>query len=104
MDDYIKREAALALVQPDAPEDEKAAVTIATAKKLVRSIVRRAPAADVVPVVHGHFVHDGQLYVGGVDWWHCSICGRLVTNVERHRFEYCPWCGAKMGDNESEAR
>lgn len=50
MDEYIKREAALALVQPDAPGDEKAAVTIATAKKLVRSIVRRTPAADVAPV------------------------------------------------------
>lgn len=33
MDDYIKRKDALALVRPDAPEDEKAAVTIATAKK-----------------------------------------------------------------------
>ena len=52
MDKYIKREAALALVQPDAPEDEKAVVTIATAKKLVRSIVWRTPAADVAPVVH----------------------------------------------------
>lgn len=37
-------------MQPDAPEDEKAAVTIATAKKLVRSIVWRTPAADVAPV------------------------------------------------------
>lgn len=52
MDEYIKRETALALVRPDAPEDEKAAVTIATAKKLVRDIVRRTPAADVAPVVH----------------------------------------------------
>ncbi len=52
MAEYIEREAALALVKPDAPEDEKAAVTIATAKKLVRSIVRRTPAADVAPVVH----------------------------------------------------
>lgn len=52
MDEYIKRETALALVQPDAPEDEKAAVTIATAKKLARIIVLRTPAADVAPVVH----------------------------------------------------
>lgn len=50
MAEYFEREAALALVRPDAPEDEKAAVTIATAKKLVRSIVRRTPAADVAPV------------------------------------------------------
>ena len=34
MADYIDKEAELSLVQPDAPEDEKAAITIATAKKL----------------------------------------------------------------------
>lgn len=95
MDEYIKRKAALALVKPDAPEDEKAAVTIATAKKLVRSIIQRAPAADVAPVVHGHFVHDGPRFSGGVDWWHCSSCGRLASGVET-RFDYCPFCGAKM--------
>lgn len=51
MAEYIKREVALSLVKPDAPEDEKCAITIATAKKLVRSIVYRTPAADVTPVV-----------------------------------------------------
>jgi len=50
--EYIEREAALSLVRPDVPEDEKAAVTIATAKKLVRDIVHRTPTADVAPVVH----------------------------------------------------
>lgn len=53
------------------------------------------PAADVAPVVHGHFVHDGPRFAGGVDWWHCSSCGRLVSGVET-RFDYCPHCGAKM--------
>ena len=95
MDEYIKRKAALSLVKPDAPEDEKAAVTIATAKKLVRSIIQRAPAADVAPVVHGYFVHDGPRFSGGVDWWHCSSCGRLASGVET-KFDYCPFCGAKM--------
>lgn len=60
------------------------------------------PAADVAPVVHGHFVHDGPRFAGGVDWWHCSSCGRLVSGVET-RFDYCPHCGAKMdggGDAE----
>lgn len=51
MAEYIEREVALSLVKPDAPEDEKCAITIATAKKLVRSIVYRTPAADVTPVV-----------------------------------------------------
>lgn len=55
MDEYINRKEALALVKPDAPEDEKAAVTIATAKKLVRSIIQRAPAADVAPMILLHW-------------------------------------------------
>lgn len=101
MAEYFEREAALALVRPDAPEDEKTVVTIATAKKLVRDIVRRTPAADVAPVVHGHFVHDGPRFTGGVDWWHCSNCGRLASGVEI-RFAYCPWCGARMdGDGDA---
>ena len=44
---------------------------------------------------------DGQRFAGGVDWWHCSRCSRLVTDVERNRFDYCPWCGARMdGDSD----
>lgn len=54
MDEYIKRETALSLVRPDAPEDEKAVVTIATAKKLVRSIIQRAPAVDVEKMSDGY--------------------------------------------------
>lgn len=61
------------------------------------------PAADVAPVVHGHFVHDGPRFSGGVDWWHCSSCGRLASGVET-RFCYCPWCGARMdGDSNAKA-
>ena len=54
-----------------------------------------SPPIDVAPVVHGHFVHDGPRFSGGVDWWHCSSCGRLASGVET-RFCYCPFCGAKM--------
>lgn len=197
MAEYIDKEAVLALVMPDSSDDEKAAITIATAKKLIRSIIQRAPAAnvekmsdgyhtfadlyeqrlflsaalaknnpyawkskrhedgsvpfgggwfimgfdtdegcytyhyelkdwdlfqckeldkgkpwdghtskdvrrllsipaaDVAQVRHGHFVHDGPRFAHGVDWWHCSNCGRLASGVET-RFDYCPWCGARM--------
>lgn len=78
MDEYIKREAALALVRPDAPEDEKAAVTIATAKKLVRDIVCRTPAADAVKkkvynwdnverVVATALMHENKVVINA-DW------------------------------------
>lgn len=60
------------------------------------------PTADVAPVVHGHFVHDGPRFAGGVDWWRCSACGGLVSGAET-QFAYCPNCGAKMdgGDNNA---
>lgn len=61
----------------------------------VRTIIAGIPAADVAPVVHGHFVHDGPRFAGGVDWWHCSSCGKLAAGVET-RFNYCPRCGARM--------
>ena len=95
MTEYIERKAALALVRPDAPEDEKATVTIATAKKLVRSIVRRTPAADVAPVVHGRW--DGD---------NCTVCKlpwnyNMTQNADDWGYfdpmpDYCPNCGAKM--------
>lgn len=53
------------------------------------------PAADVAPVRHGRWVHDGQRVRCGVDWWHCSNCGSLASGVEI-KFRYCPHCGAVM--------
>ena len=50
--EYIEREALLCMVQPDDPGDEMAVITIATAKKLIRSLAHCCPAADVAPVVH----------------------------------------------------
>lgn len=101
MDEFIKRKEALALVRPDAPEDEKVTVTIATAKKLVRDIVRRTPAADVAPVVHGRWAH-----LGG-DEWCCSACGFVITTEgswDKPTKKYCEDCGARMdGDDDAKA-
>ena len=94
MAEYVDKEAALSLVQSDAPEDEKAAVTIATAKKLVRSIIQRAPAADVAPVVHGRWIkkQEKDTFAGYLYSYECSECER----VEQRKEPYCPNCGAKM--------
>lgn len=99
MDEYIKREAALALVRPDAPEDEKAAVTIATAKKLVRSILHRAPAADVEPVVHGRWDNLDGYKARMV----CSVCGWDVPEYGKYFIATAPtaareWTVTKMAE------
>lgn len=56
------------------------------------------PVADVAPVVHGRWIHDGQRINGGIDWCHCSECGKSDNFCTRTN--YCPNCGAKMDGGE----
>lgn len=43
----------------------------------------------------GMWIHDGPNFPGGVDWWHCSECGKLASGVQV-LYDYCPYCGAPM--------
>ena len=95
MAEYIDKEIVLSLVQPDTPEDDKAAVTIATAKKLVRSIVYRTPTADVAPVVHGRWI-EKEKYTFGI-MYYCSLCENRILDTG-NPWHYCPNCGAKMDE------
>lgn len=55
--------------------------------------IKAAPAADVVPVVHGRWAH-----LGG-DEWCCSACGFVLTTEgswDKPTKKYCEDCGAKM--------
>lgn len=94
---YIELEVALALIRPDKPEDEKATITIATAKKFVRSGLYCIPAADVAPIVHGRWI--GAPLCGNDDC-ECSECGNwcnIHVNLCGEAIQkYCPYCGAKM--------
>ena len=56
------------------------------------------PAADVAPVVHGLWIHDGCRIEGGIDWCHCSECGKS-DNFCAHT-NYYPNCGTKMDGKE----
>ena len=97
MAEYIDKEIVLSLVQPDTPEDDKAAITIATAKKLVRSILYRTPTADVAPVVHGRWI-EKEKYTFGI-MYDCSLCENRILDTGRP-WHYCPNCGAKMDEKE----
>lgn len=93
--EYIEREAMLREVE----RRERLMVGNKTISVCaLKQFIENRPAADVAPVVHGHFVHEGPRFTGGVDWWKCSNCGRLACGVET-RFDYCPWCGAKMDES-----
>ena len=89
--EYIDREKALEattynpLVEPD-PTDI-IYLTLMTAQKNIRKI----PAADVAPVVHGEWEFislDGSLW--------CSCCKQPSGYGRKAENKYCRNCGAKM--------
>ena len=62
------------------------------------------PAADVLPIRHGHWVSE---YDCGYTTPHCSECGETALTKEETSYDYvyssyCPRCGAKMDGGEGE--
>lgn len=55
--------------------------------------IASVPAADVVSVRHGRW----RLYSPLTDTYECDKCGYQVID-ESFRTNYCPNCGAKMGE------
>ena len=61
----------------------------------VKSMVSKAPAADVAPVVHAQWIEDGSGIII------CPECKRGYNLIAKYT-HYCPNCGAKMdGGNEN---
>ena len=60
--------------------------------------IEAMPAADVAPVVHGHWVEQEDGWGG--TYYDCSICGESWTTIDgtpmQNNMNYCPVCGAKM--------
>lgn len=103
---YIKCEAALAMIRPDDPNDERCAVTVATAKRLIRHALAAAPAADVAPVVHGRWIHSR--YEDCSEQFELVKCSQCNHEAYAMAFyvrggNYCPNCGAKMDGGGGDA-
>ena len=86
MPEYIERDAAL--------EAAKKSNLYFDIKPIINSI----PAADVRPVVRGHWTNHRTLFTDGD--WYCSACGKEITIYmgpdREDRYAYCPNCGADM--------
>lgn len=54
--------------------------------------LNRVPSAER----HGKWIHDGYDFPHGVDWMHCSECGKIGVYCPAAMTNYCPNCGARM--------
>ena len=59
-------------------------------------MIEDAPAADVVPVVHGRWV---EYQIPPIIC--CSNCD-WATGIEEKNFQHCPNCGAKMDGGDGD--
>lgn len=85
---YIERETAIAKLT--ALEVTEPSATMIDAKRLLAEM----PAADVEPEQEPAVWVRYSTYM-----MTCSRCGR---HTARHRFEYCPHCGAKMDGKDED--
>jgi hypothetical protein len=110
MDEYIKREAAIAYIREQSEECQKAfeefggeSGIYADAYNDLAEDFHSIPAADVAPVVHGRWEYTPQTFntLGQI---RCPFCAwwSLDQSIDGI-YKYCPNCGAKMdgGDNDA---
>ena len=70
----------------------------------IRNEIRRAPAADVVEMVHGRWIDGAEDFTCGNHNAECSICRCYVSwDGCDEDFNYCPSCGAKMEGGNDDA-
>lgn len=80
----------------------------AAEKGKIRAAIEKEPGEDVTPVVHAHWIVDDK-EMSRIWNCHCSYCGKdpqyFIGGSELWWIEilpkYCPHCGAKMDEEES---
>lgn len=68
---------------------------LAWSDKDVVDMLKRLPSAQPKRI-KGRWIHDGYDIPHGVDWMHCSVCGRREPHVPAAMTNFCPTCGSDM--------
>ena len=89
MDDYISRQAAIKILKrQDGNFIDTEGKWWSIGLNAAISNLQMMPAADVRPVVHGHWIDHGSFVT-------CSHCQEEQYGIDTGRI-YCPNCGAIM--------
>ena len=102
MSDYIKREDAIKIINSGISADTDAD------KRYVNGLFRAIRPADVAPIRHGRWLECGE-NKDGTHNIKCSKCGEGFKSkghansyYTKHKYRYCPYCGAKMDGDADE--
>ena len=102
MAEYIEREAVMKIIDDYGCTHGGTLGSHSGAVDVVGSAIYKLPAADVVPVKHGHWIEQ-ENWVPDDYYYTCSVCGEDYNTIDGSPdYNYCPNCGARMdgGDNE----
>lgn len=96
MAEYIEREALVAAFRKDA--ERLGDIDCPWSPAAIEAEIEAMPAADVAPVVRGHWTRYHEADIGWDEYGY--ICSNCKFEVEDKDFtfpsNYCPRCGAKM--------
>lgn len=66
--------------------------------KTLKKWIKAQPTADVVPVIHAHWIEEEDCsIITEIPWSMCSACGEYSLKLP-----YCAFCGAKMDEVSNE--
>ena len=88
---------------------EKTKINAQTAfiNSILEGLLKKAPTADVVEVVHGEWIpiviQESYFDPPYCDTCKCSICGYEI-DVSETIYNYCPNCGARMDRKGGEGK
>lgn len=99
MKEYIEREKAIALFYPVDPENDGSdGCTIVYksgnfSSSEIEAMLSDLPTADVAEVRHGRWIFEP----GKIPY--CSECKEYSDDGDKGA-TFCPWCGARMGEED----
>ena len=95
MAEYIKRESVLAKIDEFAKQNIAHGFPVDVFDiEMMKKMVEKLPAADVAPVVHGHWIRQDESFTR----FKCSNPECSAENFSGFE-NFCPNCGAKMDKN-----
>ena len=68
---------------------------------IAKDLIRKAPVADVAPVMHGRWYDENSVDAHGSPIYRCSVCNKTVADNYISCHKFCLHCGANMSGGHS---